>query len=134
MTVNYYSTVYRNQEISRNASISGLRIECRYLECKVKVLTTTFGFTYYIYIYIYICVCVIFIPYQIPAVSAPQRLSNRASTVDDLATECTVRSSNLGRGKRYFSSPKRLDRLWGLPSPLFNRYRSSSPVVKATRA
>jgi hypothetical protein len=32
----------------------------------------------------------------------------------------TIRGSNSGRGKRFFSSPKCPDRLWVPSSPLFN--------------
>jgi len=35
-----------------------------------------------------------------------------------------------GSGKRFLSSPKYPDRLWGPPSLLFNRYRGSVPAEK----
>jgi hypothetical protein len=38
--------------------------------------------------------------------------------------------SSPGRGKRFFFSPKRPDRLWGPPSPLFNGYRGSFPGLQ----
>jgi hypothetical protein len=41
-----------------------------------------------------------------------------------------VRGSNLGRGKRFFSSLKRPDRLWGQPTLLFNGYYGSFPRAK----
>jgi hypothetical protein len=41
----------------------------------------------------------------------------------DCATECTVRDSNPGRIKRFFSSPERPDLLWGPPSLMFRGYR-----------
>jgi hypothetical protein len=34
-----------------------------------------------------------------------------------------IRGSNPGRGKRFYSSPKHPDRLWGPPCLLVNRYR-----------
>ena len=37
------------------------------------------------------------------------------------AGRSTNRGSNLGRNKKFFSSPKRQDRTWGLPTFLFNR-------------
>jgi hypothetical protein len=42
----------------------------------------------------------------------------------------TVWGSNPGRSKRFFSSPKCPDQLWGLPSLLFNGYWGSFPGVK----
>ena len=42
----------------------------------------------------------------------------------------TIRVSNLGRGNRFFSSPKRPDRFWGSPSLLFNGYRGSFQGIK----
>ena len=36
-----------------------------------------------------------------------------------------VRGSNARTGKRFLSSPKRRDRLWGPPSLLFNEYQGS---------
>ena len=47
-----------------------------------------------------------------------------------MATGWKIRCSNLGRGKRFFSSPKRLDRLWGPYSLLFNRYWRSLKLGK----
>ena len=46
------------------------------------------------------------------------------------ATGWTVRGSNPGRDKRFFSSPKYPDRLWGLPGSLFNLYRGSFSGIK----
>jgi len=45
------------------------------------------------------------------------------------ATGWTVRGSNPGRGKRFFS-PKRPDRHWSTPSLLFRGYRGSCLGVK----
>jgi hypothetical protein len=42
----------------------------------------------------------------------------------------TVRGSNPGRDKIFFSSPKRPDRLWGPPSLLLNWCRSYFSEVK----
>jgi hypothetical protein len=42
----------------------------------------------------------------------------------------TVQGSNPGRGKIFFSSPKRPDRLWCPPSILLNGYRGSFPGVR----
>jgi hypothetical protein len=52
------------------------------------------------------------------------------SRCSNLATGWTVRGSNPGRGKIFFSSPKRPDGLWGPPSLLFNGYRGFFPGVK----
>lgn len=41
----------------------------------------------------------------------------------DEATGWTIRGLNSGRGKKYFSSPKRPGRLCGPPNLLFNTYR-----------
>lgn len=38
------------------------------------------------------------------------------------------------RRKKFVTSPKRPDWLWGLPSILFNRHRGFFPVGKAARA
>jgi hypothetical protein len=40
------------------------------------------------------------------------------------------RGSIPGRGKRFFSSPQRPDRLWGPSSLLSNGYRGLSPVPR----
>jgi len=37
-----------------------------------------------------------------------------------------VWSSNLGRGKRFFTSPKHPDRIWGLPSLILIGYQGIS--------
>jgi hypothetical protein len=42
----------------------------------------------------------------------------------------TDRSSDAARGKRFLSSPKHPDRLWGPPSLLFNGYWAFYPKVK----
>jgi hypothetical protein len=42
----------------------------------------------------------------------------------------TVRNSNPGRGKRFFFSTNRPDRLWGPLSLQFNEYRGSFPGIK----
>jgi hypothetical protein len=39
----------------------------------------------------------------------------------------TVGGSNVGKGKRFFSSVKRRDRFWGPPSLLFNGHRDFFP-------
>ena len=44
----------------------------------------------------------------------------------------TIRDSNLDRSHRFFFSTKRLDRLCGPPSLLFDGYRGVSPGVKRT--
>jgi len=45
-------------------------------------------------------------------------------------TGWTVGGSNAVRAKRFFSSPKRPDLLWGPPSLLFNGRQLSFPKVK----
>jgi hypothetical protein len=47
-----------------------------------------------------------------------------------VATVWTVRGSNFCSDKRFYSSPKRPDMLWGPPSPLRSVYRGSSPGLK----
>jgi hypothetical protein len=44
----------------------------------------------------------------------------------------SIRGSIPNRGKGFFSSPKRRDRLWGIPSLLYSAYRGPffSPGVK----
>jgi hypothetical protein len=42
----------------------------------------------------------------------------------------TIRASNSGKGKTYFSIPKRPDQLWGPTSPLFSGYSGSSSGIK----
>jgi hypothetical protein len=41
----------------------------------------------------------------------------------------TVRGSNHGRGKKFFFSAKRPDRLWGPSTLLFNIYRGAIPLA-----
>jgi hypothetical protein len=41
-----------------------------------------------------------------------------------------MRGSNLGRGKKFFHSPKGLDRPWGTPSAILQGYHSSFPGIK----
>jgi len=41
-----------------------------------------------------------------------------------------VWGSNANRGKRFFSSPKHLDWLWGLPSCIFDANQGPFPDVK----
>ena len=41
-----------------------------------------------------------------------------------------VQDSNPGKGKKFSTSPKRPDRLWGLPSVLFCGHRRSFPGLK----
>ena len=45
----------------------------------------------------------------------------------------TIRYSNAGRDKRFFSSPKRSNRLWSRPGLLFSGYRGSFPGVNQLR-
>ena len=52
------------------------------------------------------------------------------NTGSEEAMGSTVRDSNPGRYKRFFSSPKRPRWLWGQPSYLFNGYTSYFPGVK----
>jgi hypothetical protein len=62
-----------------------------------------------------------------PSVSSSQPLWWEYS---DYATGRTVVGSFPVRGKKFFSSPKRPDRLRGQPSFVFNRYRGSFLLVK----
>ena len=48
----------------------------------------------------------------------------------DWATDLTVRGSGPDRDNRFFSSPKRQDRLWGPPSLPPNGYRDYFPGIK----
>jgi hypothetical protein len=52
------------------------------------------------------------------------------SWYSEYATCWTVWGSNPHSGKKFFSSPKRPDWLWGPPSLLFNGYRGSLSGVK----
>jgi hypothetical protein len=47
------------------------------------------------------------------------------SQYSDYATGWTIQGTNLNRDKTFFCSPKCPDRLWGLPSLLFNEYHGS---------
>jgi hypothetical protein len=55
---------------------------------------------------------------------------SRHSQYMDWSSAWMVQGSNPGGEKRFLSSPKRPDRLWGPPSLIFSRYRGSFPGVK----
>jgi hypothetical protein len=52
---------------------------------------------------------------------------------DSVVANWSIRGSNPGRGKRFFSSPKRRDRLWAPLSLLLKGYRSPFPWVQRSR-
>ena len=52
------------------------------------------------------------------------------STVQSTTVVTMYRLLHCGRGHRFFSSPKRTDRLWGPHSLLFQGYRVSFPGIK----
>ena len=58
------------------------------------------------------------------------RSSLICSRHSDWAAEVTVRGSGPDRGNRFFSSPKRSDRLWAPSSLPPNGYRDSFPGIK----
>ena len=64
-----------------------------------------------------------------PATSSIYKLKTRSQN-SDYTADLPDRGSNPWRGKRIFSSPDRLYRLWSSSSFLFNVYRSSITKVK----